>query len=57
MMFVRKKQNKSGIISVHVIDKSDGSYNMFKTIGSSAHPIQVLALVEQGRLWIEPKMG
>ena len=35
-MFVRKKRNKSGIISVQIIDKSSGKYKVFKTIGSSA---------------------
>jgi len=35
-MFVRKKKNKSGIISVQIIDKSSGKYKVLKTIGSSA---------------------
>src|SRR3990172_7881465 len=35
-MFVRKKKNKSGIVSVQIIDKSSGSYKVYKTIGSSA---------------------
>jgi transposase len=35
-MFVRKKLNKSGIISVQIIDKSSGKYKVFRTIGSSA---------------------
>ena len=34
-MFVRKKQNKSGSISVQIISKSDGKYKVYKTIGSS----------------------
>ena len=34
-MFIRKKKNKSGIISVQVIDKSSGVYKVIKTIGSS----------------------
>jgi len=34
-MFVRKKKNKSGAISVQIIDKSSGSYKVIKTIGSS----------------------
>lgn len=48
-MFVRKKQNPSGIISVQIIDKSSGKYQVFKTIGSSADPIEVSRLVKQGR--------
>lgn len=35
-MFVRKKKNRSGIISVQIIDKSTGKYKVIKTIGSSA---------------------
>jgi transposase len=35
-MFVRKKRNKSGIISIQIIDKSSGKYKVFKTTGSSA---------------------
>lgn len=34
-MFVRKKQNKSGSISVQIIDKAIGSYRVVKTLGSS----------------------
>lgn len=33
-MFVRKKKNKSGTISVQIIDKSSGSYRVVKTIGA-----------------------
>ena len=32
-MFVRKKRNKSGSISVQVISKSRGKYKVIKTIG------------------------
>jgi hypothetical protein len=35
-MFVRQKQNKSGIVSIQVIDKSSGRYKLLKTIGSSS---------------------
>lgn len=56
-MFVRKKKNKSGLISVQVIDKSSGKYRMIKTIGSSAEPATIESLVEQGRLWIKNHIG
>jgi transposase len=42
-MFVRKKPNKSGVISVQVIDKSNGKYKLVKTVGSSADT----AVIEQ----------
>lgn len=35
-MFVRRKKNPSGVISVQVIDKSKGTYRVVKTIGSSS---------------------
>jgi transposase len=34
-MFVRQKKNKSGVISIQIIDKSSGKYKVVKTIGSS----------------------
>ncbi|KAB7881169.1 IS1634 family transposase [Poseidonibacter ostreae] len=34
-MFVRKKSNKSGTVSVQIIDKSSGKYKVVKTVGSS----------------------
>lgn len=50
-MFVRKKPNKSGSVSVQVIDKSNG-YRVVKTIGSSDDPDEVQRLVELGKLFI-----
>lgn len=35
-MFIRKKKNGSGSISIQIIDKSAGKYKVLKTIGSSA---------------------
>jgi len=34
-MFVRKKSNKSGSVSIQIIDKSTGKYRVVETIGSS----------------------
>jgi len=34
-MFIRKKKNKSGTVSIQVIDKRKG-YRVIKTIGCSA---------------------
>jgi hypothetical protein len=50
-MFVRKKPNKSGSVSVQVIDKSNG-YRVVKTIGSSDDPDEVQRLLELGKLFI-----
>jgi transposase len=51
-MFVRKKKNKSGVISVQIIDKARGSYKVIKTIGSSASLSEVDKFVEEGKNWI-----
>ncbi len=56
-MFVRKKRNPSGIISVQIIDKSKGSYKVLKTIGSSSDSLEVEALYDQGRKWISVYYG
>lgn len=56
-MFVRKKKNKSGVISVQVIDKSSGSYRVIKTIGSSSVASVVLKLVKEGKIWINRYTG
>jgi len=52
-MFVRKKKNKSGVISVQVIDKSSGKYKLLKTIGSSADSNKIESLVYEGKQWIK----
>lgn len=35
-MFVRKKKNKSGTTSIHIIDKSSGKFKVVKVIGTSS---------------------
>lgn len=56
-MYIRKKANKSGVISVQVIDKSQGDYRVIKTIGSSSDTEKVDALYLQGQRWLESKQG
>ncbi len=56
-VFVRKKKNKSGVVSIQIIDKSSGRYKMLKTIGSSLDPDRIQAFVEEGELWIKNKIG
>lgn len=56
-MYVRKKKNKSGIISVQVIDKSSGRYKVIKTIGSSGFPAEVERLYKQGQEFIKVYQG
>lgn len=56
-MFVRKKPNKSGKISVQVIEKTRGSYKVAKTIGSSSDSQEVERLVYLGEEWIRNRKG
>lgn len=46
-LFVRKKPNKSGTVSVQIIDKSRGKYHVVKTVGSSSDPQYVEQLVNK----------
>jgi transposase len=51
-MFIRQKPNPSGVISVQIIDKSSGKYQLVKTVGSSkdANKIQILLKKAQEHL-------
>lgn len=40
-MFVREKKNKSGTVSVQIIDKSSGSYRVAQTVVSSPDPEEI----------------
>jgi transposase len=48
-MFVRQKKNKSGVVSIQIISKSRGKYEVVETIGSSSDPIRVGELNEQAK--------
>jgi transposase len=56
-MFVRKKRNRSGVISVQVIDKSSGKYKMLRTIGSSSDTYKIEKLVWEAEDWIRKRTG
>lgn len=56
-MFVRKKPNKSGLISIQIIDKSRGLYRVIRTIGSSSDPVEIEQLLQQGRRFIQEQTG
>lgn len=53
-MFVRKKKNKSGTTSVQIIDKSSGSYQVARTIGSSRHLNEIERLVQKAHAFLHP---
>lgn len=48
-MFVRKKKNKSGSVSVQIISKEDGNYRVIQTVGSSQDVHEIEQLVLQGK--------
>jgi transposase len=56
-MFVRKKKNPSGVISIQVVYKRSGRYRVIKTIGSSSDASTVEALFEEGQKWIAGYQG
>jgi transposase len=60
-MFLRKKRNSSGSVSVQIISKSSGAYKVLKTIGSSCKEDEIQNLVYLGnqeleRLFNQPKL-
>lgn len=56
-MFVRKKKNKSGVISIQIIDKGSGKYKLVKTIGSSANEKEVDRLYQEGLDYVKHFQG
>lgn len=56
-MFVRKKRNTSGVVSIQVIDKSSGSYRVVKTMGSSSEKDRIEELYLLGLQWISSYAG
>ena len=51
-MFVRKKINKSGVISVQVITKINGKSKLVKTLGNSQAEKEIEDLVKEGHQYI-----
>lgn len=56
-MFVRRKKNPSGVVSIQIIDKSKGRYEVVKTIGSSMDVPTIESLYLQGKQWISASIG
>lgn len=56
-MFVRKKPNKSGVISIQIIEKRAGKSTLLKTVGSSSDPDQVTELFQKGKRQIQEIKG
>jgi transposase len=56
-VFVRKKHNKSGVVSIQVLAKVKGKSKLVKTIGSSRDPKEIEALFEKGKYFIKTYQG
>lgn len=56
-MYVRTKRNKSGSTSVQIIDKSQGKYRLYQTVGSSKDSIEIEHLIRKGKMIIETLGG
>ena len=56
-MFIRKKKNRSGSISVVVVDKSRGGFRELLTIGVSNNSEEIESLCRQGKKWIDSHFG
>ena len=56
-MFVRKKLNKSGLVSIQIIEKVAGKSRLVKTVGSSCDPAEILHLFTKGKQLIPTLKG
>ena len=56
-MFVRKKKNRSGTVSVVVTDKSGGKFRELKTVGVSSDADEIARLEVKARQWIDDYTG
>lgn len=56
-MFVRRKRNKSGVISIQVITKLDSKSRLVKTIGSSDNITEIEQLVVEGQRFVDSYAG
>ena len=52
-MFVKRKKNRSGSISVVIAEKISGRYSELATIGIAQNEKEVEKFVQEGREWIE----
>ncbi len=54
-MFIRQKKNKSGKLSVQVIDKATGKYKVLHTVGCSYKEDQIRMLMQKAETFIKLK--
>ena len=51
-MFIRRKKNRSGSISIVIIDKGRGKFRELKTTGTSSDASELEKLYVEGKRWI-----
>jgi transposase len=56
-VFIRKKKNKSGTISIQIVDKSSGRYEVIKSLGSSSNPSKIDFLFKKACIFLSKLMG
>ena len=56
-MFFRRKHNKSGSVSVQVVQKANGRYRVLKSFGTGHTEAEVLRLEQHARQFIREQTG
>lgn len=56
-MFVRKKKNRSGTVTVVVVDKSRGRFREVHNLGTSSNAHEIINLELEARKWISKRVG
>lgn len=56
-MFVRKKKNRSGSLSIAVVDNSRGHFREIRQFGVAHTEAEINSLVLQGNDWIRQYVG
>lgn len=56
-MFVRRKKNKSGTVSIVVVDKRGGKFKELHTVGIAHDEDEITSLCAKGKQWIDNHMG
>ena len=56
-MFIRKKNNPNGSITIQVVDKSSGSYRVVQNFGVAITAADQEKKIQQANLWVNQKTG
>lgn len=56
-MFVRKKPNKSGTTSVHVVEKRNGRYCVVKSFGASKDSMEIERMCGEAAIYVKKATG